>query len=102
MQIFQVNRNRLYARFNLAQIGLFSSKAQVEIPFTATHIIIANDSKKNDMTFSFNGRDIDGELFLKETPITFDGCANNKIWFFRNGTPAETIDSGIRIWAWRL
>jgi len=98
----QSRRNRLYARFNLSQIGSFLTKAQVEIPFTATHIIISNDSKKTNATFSFNGVAIDGELFKKETPITFDGCADNRIWFFRDGIASDTDDSQIRVWAWRL
>ena len=100
--MIKTRRNRLYQKFNLEEIGSFPSRAQVEIPFTATHIIITNDSKKTNVTFSFNGVDIDGELFKKETPITFDGCANNKIWFFRDGISADTIKSQIRVWAWRL
>lgn len=76
----------------------FNSTPTIVLPFTPTSLIITNDSTNKILYFSFNGRDIDGFLNPKETPITFDGGTWAKLYLSKSsgGLPITA-----RIWAWR-
>lgn len=94
------NRTFFYKKLSVgAQAnGSFPSQAQIKFPFQATHVIISNDSDQTDLTFSFNTPDIDGELFKKEQPVTFDGISVGKLWFFKE---TDKPNAQVRVWAWR-
>lgn len=96
MSIVQSKRNFFYRRISVNSSS-FPSRAQIEIPFLATHLILTNDSDTQPISFSFLNPDIDGELFKKEQPIAFDGISVNKVWFFRTGSKPVQV----RVWAWR-
>lgn len=90
--------NFFYKRIDLGLVD-FPDKAQIEIPFTAKRIIIANDSEATDVAFSFDGKEIDGELFKRDAPIAFDALEANKIWL-KTLSPTDAIPR-VRVWAWR-
>src|SRR5690348_4677726 len=98
MWMVQTRRNFFYKRISVGPTA-FTNKPQIEIPFTATHIIISNDSTNNDVGFSFLKPALDGELFKNNAPITFDGVSVTKVWFMKL---ANGQNPSVRIWAWRL
>lgn len=95
----QTRRNFFYKKLTVGAMGSFPNTAQIIIPFSATHLIIANDSTNNGIAFSFLRPDVDGELFEKNAPITFDGINVSKIWLKKI---SATPNPQVRIWAWRL
>lgn len=88
-------RNFFYKRLPI-NVSVYSSKAQFIFPFTATHVVIYNRSASSDILFSFNGFNLDGELFAKDGPLTMDGIALNRLWF---KSPSGGPD--VQVWAWR-
>lgn len=75
----------------------FSEKENVNFGFEATRIIISNDTK-NKVEFSFlkDGNQLDGILYEKDGPISFEGCGEGRAWFrCVTGKPTK-----VRIWAW--
>jgi len=92
-------RKIFYKRLAVVPLD-FPSKAQIILPFQATHIVISNESNKRATLFSFNGTALDGELFKKESPITFDGISEGKMWFKRDGKENDQPGE-VRVWAWR-
>lgn len=96
-------RKFFFKELEINSDGIFQSEPDIVFPFSPTHIIISNDSTKKDLYFSFNGNDIDGVLFANDSPITFDGLVESKIWFYK----VDRVQGGenkapIRMWAWRL
>lgn len=77
----------------------YPSKAQIEIPFTAQRIVISNESQQTDIAFSFNGSELHGELFKKDTPLVMDGVEQTKIWIKKINEGAALPQ--VRVWAWR-
>jgi hypothetical protein len=97
----QINRN-FY--FNLIDVSRnydslgFNKKPDIILPFTPTSLMISNESNDKTLYFSFNGSSLDGILFKKETPITFDHGAWTKLHFAKEaGDPPIKV----RVWAWR-
>jgi hypothetical protein len=76
----------------------FDNKPSIQFPFTPTSIMISNESNLETLYFSFNGKDLDGILFNKETPITFDSGSWSKIYFAKSGNDGPI---SVRVWAWR-
>ena len=64
--------------------------------FQTNHIIIVNDSRLNTLLFSFNGEDIDGEVFPKDKSLTLNWKAASKIWLMSS----DASDLPFRLWAW--
>ena len=77
----------------------FPSDAQFKFPFLATRVMIAarNLKAQEIISFSYNGVDLDGEIFPDDTPIAFDGLQQGKLWFKSN----LQQNAQIRMWAWR-
>lgn len=76
----------------------FNKTPDIIFPFTPTSLMISNESNLKTIFWSFNSIDVDGFLFKKETPITFDNGTWAKIHFAKE-TGGEPIL--IRVWAWR-
>lgn len=89
-------RNFFYLNTVISNLS-FPNAPQIKLPFQASKIIIANDSDKSVLSFSFGIPDLDGELFCTDMPITFEGVGKGRLWFFTDGAPNK-----LRVWAWRL
>lgn len=76
----------------------FDKTSPIIFPFTPTSIMISNESNEKTLYFSFNGVDVNGILFEKETPITFDGGSWTKLFLAREDA---TVPIKVRVWAWR-
>ena len=63
---------------------------------TANHMIIVNDCSKRDILFSFDGIDIDGEIFPRDKSLTLNWKLASRIWL-KTSAAADTL---VRIWAW--
>ncbi len=90
-----VKRDHFYSKLTFTNLT-FNKTPDFQLGFGANHLLIVNDSSQNDISFSFNGEDLDGELF-KNNSITFDWKQVNRIWFL---TSSATPDTELRIWAW--
>lgn len=94
-------RNFFFDTFDVNQdfdILGFNKQPDVTFPFTPTSIMISNESNLKTLFWSFNSVDVDGFLFKKETPITFDQGTWSKLHLAKE-SGGETIL--VRIWAWR-
>ena len=74
----------------------FPTKPQIEIPFSATGIILINDSENETVTYSFRRPAVHGTLLCTDGAITRDGTSRARIWFKASG-PAK-----VRVMAWRI
>jgi len=75
----------------------FARLANVVFDFQASTIIIINDEDKREISFSFNGSDLDGKL-LKRERISMENKHQSKIWVKTDS--ATGSGTKIRIWAW--
>jgi len=64
---------------------------------TTNHIILVNDAKVNSILFSFNGEDIDGELFPRDKSITMNWKKASRIWL---KVSSGVTPTDFRLWAW--
>lgn len=66
----------------------------IKFPFTATKILIVNDSLE-EFEYSFNGRDKDGKILWDDESHEFVDIIIGRIWF-------KTITPGskLRVFAW--
>ena len=58
-------------------------------------VLIVSDSLKNDIEYSFNGRDVEGCIKWHDERIELSGQTISKIWF-RTKDPTSTK---FRVWA---
>lgn len=76
---------------------------KLEFPTNLTTIVISLDNDDRILEYSFDGRNLDGEIFCDDGPFSQD-CASEGYLYLRlpEGTtlkPNEKIQA--RIWAWR-
>ena len=91
-------RPNYYKKLNLTNSAFDKKNPTIQFDNQRNRITIVLDSLKNSLEYSFNGRDVDGELDWSDESITLDNCTIGRIWFKTdnsdgNGTP-------IRIFAW--
>lgn len=75
---------------------------KLDFPTNLTTVVISNDSERC-VEYSFNGRDLDGELICDDGPFSQD-CTSEGYLFFRlpEGTILEQDEKvQVRIWGWR-
>lgn len=114
-------RNRFYKRFFLTKAesipidseqwkklkivdvddNVISNK--LELPTNLTTFVISNDSDDFIIEYSFDGRNLDGELWCDDGPFSQD-CASEGYIYFRlpensNVGPNDKIQ--VRVWGWR-
>ena len=89
-------RNHFYRRDVISNID-FGSTPTLKWNFTANHIILVNDSKVNTILFSFNGEDLDGEIFPKDKSLTLNWKLASRIWL---KSSSSTPDLEFRLWVW--
>ena len=87
-------RNHFYERSTISNIE-FASTPTWKWNFTANHLIIVNDSRENILKFSFNGEDLDGEIFPKDKSLTLNWKLASRIWI-----ATSAPDLPYRIWTW--
>lgn len=58
----------------------FTDSPTFMIPFTAKSALLINDSLKYDITYSLNGRDVDGVLKWQDEHHAIEGGDINRIW----------------------
>lgn len=83
--------------------GVTEINNKLEFPTNLTSIIIVNDDEKNIIEFSFNGQDLDGEMFSDDGAISQD-CTSEGYLYLRLPADADLkVDEliQVRIWGWR-
>lgn len=88
------SRKHYYLNSDISS-NIFSQDATVEFGFDSNVIMIINDSL-HILQFSFNGRDLHGEIFLIDKFISMDNIHESKVWFKSN----SLFKSNFRIIAW--
>lgn len=58
----------------------FTDTATFILPFTALSVLLINDSLKHDLTYSLNGRDVDGVLKWQDEHHAIEGGEINRLW----------------------
>lgn len=93
------NRGFFYKRILVTNL-VYPSAPSIKIPFQATRIVIASIGLKpnENIEFSFQKPNLDGELFQDDGPLAFDGLSEGRLYFLavNPGGSAE-----VRVWAWR-
>jgi len=87
-------RGRFYKRESITNIA-YAQVPTFSWSFGANHLIIVNDSNQN-ITFSFNGEDDDGELFPRDKSISLDWTEGSKLWI----KTSAASPTQVRVWAW--
>lgn len=85
-------RNKFFKGDTLSNTD-FNEIATHRWEFRATGLLIAIDSG-GPLSFSYNGKDLDGVLFITDKWIAFDNHDESKIWL-KAQSPCV-----YRIWAW--
>jgi hypothetical protein len=75
----------------------FEQTPTFKFSMTANHLIIVNDSSKTNLLFSFDGVEVDGEVFPRDKSLTLNWKLASRIWLKAD---AATPETPIRIWAW--
>ena len=88
-------RDHYYRRVTITNTS-FLEQPTFRFGCHANHIILVNDTKNAILSFSFNGEDLDGEVFSKDKSVTLNWKITTKIWVMTD-VPAG---NGVRIWAW--
>lgn len=113
-------RNRFYKRVFLTSVSIPGSDIfqelqmedadgniisnKIEFPSNMTSIQIVNSDNTDTVEFSFDGRNLDGELLFEDGALSQD-CTSEGYLYLRlpEGTvlnpPSKKIQ--VRIWAWR-
>lgn len=89
-------RNHFYFSDTINLVD-FASTPTIAWKCSTNHLIIVNDSRLNSIIFSFNGQDIDGEIFPKDKSLTLNWKISSKIWL---ASSSDTPDTPYRIWTW--
>lgn len=104
-------RQRFYKRIVLKAANIASDdddwKKDVAIkltfPTSLTTVVITNDNEDRSLDYSFNGRDLDGELFCDDGPFSQD-CTSEGYLYLRL-PPGTVLDPNeevqVRVWGWR-
>ena len=82
--------------------GVTEIENKIEFPSTFTTIVISLDDEDRILEYSYNGRNLDGELFCDDGPFSQD-CAAEGYLYFRlpEGTTLDTDETvQVRLWAW--
>lgn len=96
------NGTWFFKELNVNIEGSFNAEPDITFPFSATHLILLNESSTKDLYFSFDGVSIHGRLGANETPITFDGIFISKIHFYKKDVATGGENKlPVRLWAWR-
>lgn len=74
----------------------FTEQPTFAYGFNAQHLILVNDGKF-PLIFSFNGEDVDGEVFRCDKMLSLAWKGHSKIWLKLEN---ENTEDEIRIWAW--
>lgn len=75
----------------------FASVPTILWKCSTNHLIIVNDSRTNNILFSFNGQDLDGEIYPKDKSLTLNWKIASRIWL---KSSSATPDTPYRIWTW--
>ncbi len=89
-------RNHFYFSVDISNTK-FASVATFLWKTSTNHLIIVNDSRTNNLLFSFNGDDLDGEVFPKDKSLTLNWKIASRIWLKAN---VDTPVTPVRIWTW--
>jgi hypothetical protein len=88
-------RDTFYQRLEISNVE-FGQQPNVVYGFAAQHLILVNDGKAT-LSFSFNGEDLDGEIFRCDKSLSLAWKGHSKLWLkVSSVTPATQV----RIWAW--
>lgn len=82
--------------------GVTEIENKLTFPSTFTTIVISLDDEDRILEYSYNGRDLDGELFCDDGPFSQDCSAEGFIYFrLPEGTSLKTNETvQVRVWAW--
>lgn len=86
---------RKYQSRTLTKNAFSTSGALIDIGFLARSLIIVSSSENTeDIQYSFNGTDVDGEIAVGE-PLTLNGIEASRVWI-------KSASGGMeyRLWAW--
>lgn len=80
-----------------------SSAVKLTFPTQLTAVVIVNDNVDRSIEFSYDGKELDGELFCDDGPFSQDGLSEGYLYLrLPEGTE---LDEGekvkVRVWAWR-
>jgi len=102
-------RERFYKKVlldssNISQDGedWKSVGVKLEFPTNLTTVVISNDNNDRCTQYSFDGRNLDGDLFCDDGPFSQD-CTSEGYFYLMlpEGTTLETNEKvQVRVWAW--
>ena len=84
--------------------GIDEISNKLEFPTNLTTVVISLDGGDKNLEYSFDGRELDGELLCDDGPFSQDGSSDGYLYLrLPEGTvltpPSTKIQ--VRIWAWR-